>query len=181
MLECVLQVEWSDSQNRNVDLHIRTERVRGIRCSGASPGERRQHWRHLSAQTGTKVAFVSWFLCPTLTHSLWNFCIIWLCSLICFPSFILFPLHSPFPFLAPISTSLPHGTLTSTGSFPESASHSKTCTAFRDTATYGWSHPVSIYWLCDCPVHQAPKRAGQLPGKTNRFEIVFNEDWLMQN
>lgn len=59
------------------------------------------------------------------------------CSLIRVSSFILFPYRSPFPFLAPISTSLPHCTPTSIGSFPESASHSKTCTAFWDTATYG--------------------------------------------
>lgn len=115
------------------------------------------------------------FLSHSNTQSLEFLHYLTLCSLICFPPFILFPLPSPFPFLVPISTSLPHGTLTSTGSFPESASHSKTCTAFRYTATYGWSHPVSIYWLCDCPVHQAPKRAGQLSGKTNWFETVLNE------
>lgn len=120
---------------------------------------------------------VSWVLSVPLLHSFWHFLVICLCSLIRFHSFILFTrLSLPFPFLTHISTSLPYPTCTSTGSFPESASHNKTCTAFRDTATYGRSHFVSIHWLRDCQVHQAPERAGQLPGKTNRCEIAFDKD-----
>lgn len=148
-----LQVEWSNSQNRNVDLHIRIEWVRGICFCGAPSGKRCQHRRHLSTQTGTNVCFClfhgfSLFYSYTQFLEFSNY--LPFCSLIHVPPFILFPHFSPFPFLVPFSISLPHCTPTSAGSFPESASHSKTCTAFRDTATYGWSHLVSIHWLCDC-------------------------------
>lgn len=83
------------------------------------------------------------------------------------------------PFLIPAPTSASHPA--SAGSFPESASHSETCPAFRDTTPYGRSHPVHLHRLCDCQVHQAPERAGQLPGETPRLEIVSHKDGLMEN
>lgn len=88
------------------------------------------------------------------------------------------------PFLYPLPTlchshswrSLVHHapcpTPTSTGSFPEGAGHCETCTAFRDPATHGRGHLVCLHWLRHRQVHQTAKRAGQLPGKTNRFGIV---------
>lgn len=116
VLECVLQVEWSDSQNRNVDLHIGTERARGVCRSRASPGERRQHWGHLSAQTGTRFVFVSWFPCPPRnTQSLEFLHYLTLGSLICFPSFSSSPFtphsHSwhPFPHHSLMAPSPPQG------------------------------------------------------------------------
>lgn len=103
-LERVLQVEWSDSQNRNVDLHIRTEWVGGVCRSGASSGERCQHRRHLSTQTGTTFVFVH-FMVPLYPHTA---CGAFSLFAALFPN--LFPFLYPLPplslspFLAPIST-----------------------------------------------------------------------------
>lgn len=105
-----LQVEWGNTENRNVDLHTGIEWARGVLSSGTSPGKRCQHRRHLPTQTGTRPGFVCFVfsLCPTLTHRSWEFSNYGLLySLILFPSFILFPHSLPFPFLAPIGVSCP--------------------------------------------------------------------------
>ena len=175
-----LQVERSYSQNRDVDLHPGAERAGGVRRRGASPGQGRQHRRRLSAQTGTRFASACFMLspCPTVTDIFWDSLV--LASL--FPNSSPSPLSSsPVPPRSHSWHPFPHRTPTSAGSFPESPSHSEACPALRHTAAHGRSRLVHLHRLHHCQVHQAPERAGQLPGETSRFEIVFNKDWLIQN
>lgn len=171
--DVVLQVERGDTANRDVDLHSGAERAGGVRVRGAPPGQRRQHGRHLPAQTGAGRGLVCsvFSRCPTLAHPFWKFSNYGLlCSLV-LSSLTLCPhplLAIPIPG-APwcvLPTLPPPTPPPSAGSFPEGAGHGETRAAFRDTAAHGRSHPVCLHRLRHCQVHQAAKRAGQLPGET---------------